>query len=137
MARKQLISLAALAFIAAGCVSQEKYNALKLDRDRYAEQLGQAQNEASSARSEAEAEGVGDLLGRKRAPLEAVDQHVGRSTGLARLEREDGPVNRPITYWHLEGGRVARLPRDYQLCPKDIALSAKPRRKSLMPWKRR
>src|SRR5256885_1590322 len=54
MARKQLLSLAALAFIAAGCVSQEKYNALKLDRDRYAEQLGQAQNEASSARSEAE-----------------------------------------------------------------------------------
>ena len=39
-----------------GCVSQEKYNALKLDRDRYAEQLGQAQNEASAAaRSEADA----------------------------------------------------------------------------------
>ena len=57
MARKHLISLAALALITAatGCVSQEKYNALKLDRDRYAEQLGQAQNEASSARSEAEA----------------------------------------------------------------------------------
>src|SRR5438874_4994893 len=55
MARKQLLSLAALAFIAAGCVSQEKYNALKMDRDRYAEQLGQAQNDASAARSEADA----------------------------------------------------------------------------------
>ena len=57
MARKHLLTLAALAlvFSGVGCVSQEKYNALKLDRDRYAEQLGQAQNEASSARSEAEA----------------------------------------------------------------------------------
>jgi chemotaxis protein MotB len=51
-----LFSLAALLLcIAGGCVSQEKYNALKLDRDRYAEQLGQAQNEASAARSEADA----------------------------------------------------------------------------------
>jgi chemotaxis protein MotB len=41
--------------MAGGCVSQEKYTALKLDRDRYAEQLGQAQNEASAARSEADA----------------------------------------------------------------------------------
>ncbi len=55
MARKHLLSLAALSLLLGGCVSQEKYNALKLDRDRYAEQLGQAQNEASSARSEADA----------------------------------------------------------------------------------
>src|SRR5687767_9076379 len=56
MARTHLLSLAALGLImASGCVSQEKYTALKLDRDRYAEQLGQAQNEASAARSEADA----------------------------------------------------------------------------------
>src|SRR5215212_1334034 len=57
IARTALLSFAALGLflIATGCVSQEKYNALKLDRDRYAEQLGQAQNEASSARSEADA----------------------------------------------------------------------------------
>ncbi len=49
--------IAALAFttLTTGCaVSQEKYNALKLDRDRLAEQLGSAQNQASSARSEAD-----------------------------------------------------------------------------------
>jgi chemotaxis protein MotB len=54
----RIIGIAALSFTAftlVGCVSQEKYNALKLDRDRYAEQLGQAQNEASSARAEADA----------------------------------------------------------------------------------
>jgi chemotaxis protein MotB len=51
------LSLAATGLIltTVGCVSQEKYNALKMDRDRYAEQLGQAQNEASAARSEADA----------------------------------------------------------------------------------
>jgi chemotaxis protein MotB len=58
MARKLLHTLAfslTAGVLFTGCVSQEKYNALKLDRDRYAEQLGQAQNEASSARSEADA----------------------------------------------------------------------------------
>ena len=39
MARKHLISIALLGLMAGGCVSQEKYNAVKLDRDRYAEQL--------------------------------------------------------------------------------------------------
>lgn len=51
----QWIGLAALSFSLIGCVSQEKYNSLKLERDRFAEQLGQAQTEASSARSEADA----------------------------------------------------------------------------------
>src|SRR3954468_8074109 len=56
MARKHLLSLAAFGLLmAGGCVSQEKNTALKMDRDRYAEQLGQAQTEASSARSEADA----------------------------------------------------------------------------------
>jgi len=49
------LGLAALSLALTGCVSQEKYNALKLERDRFAEQLGQAQTEASAARSEAEA----------------------------------------------------------------------------------
>jgi chemotaxis protein MotB len=57
MARtRRIVTLAALSALSlTGCVSQEKYNALKLDRDRYAEQLGQAQAEARGARSEAEA----------------------------------------------------------------------------------
>ena len=55
MARKHLISIALLGLIAGGCVSQEKYNALKLDRDRYAEQLGQAQHELAGAQGESDA----------------------------------------------------------------------------------
>lgn len=49
-----LVGAAALLVAVSGCVSQEKYNALKLDRDGLAEQLGKAQNEASTARAEAE-----------------------------------------------------------------------------------
>src|SRR3954447_14755424 len=58
MARKlvSLLSLTAVGlFLSAGCVSQEKYNALKLDRDRYAEQLGSAQSSEAAARAEADA----------------------------------------------------------------------------------
>jgi chemotaxis protein MotB len=54
MARKLFI-IAAFGLLTVGCVSQEKYNALRLERDRFAEQLGQAQAEARGARSEADA----------------------------------------------------------------------------------
>jgi chemotaxis protein MotB len=45
---------AAVLVALSGCVSQEKYNALKLDRDGLAEQLGKAQNDASTSRAEAD-----------------------------------------------------------------------------------
>jgi chemotaxis protein MotB len=55
MTRKLHLTGAALLMVAlSGCVSQEKYNALKLDRDGLAEQLGKAQNDASTARAEAD-----------------------------------------------------------------------------------
>jgi chemotaxis protein MotB len=49
-----LVGVAALLFTLTGCVAQEKYNALKLDRDGLAEQLGKSQNDASTARAEAD-----------------------------------------------------------------------------------
>ena len=46
--RLGLVVALGLTTLTTGCaVSQEKYNALKLDRDRLAEQLGSAQNQAS------------------------------------------------------------------------------------------
>jgi chemotaxis protein MotB len=51
----RIIGLAAMGLLLSGCVTQEKYNALKLDRDRYAEQLATAQSEASSANARADA----------------------------------------------------------------------------------
>lgn len=50
----QIVGAAALLIGAAGCVPQEKYNALKLDRDGLADQLVNSQLEASNARKEAD-----------------------------------------------------------------------------------
>lgn len=53
MARHVSLALA-LGFTAislTGCISQEKYTAMKMEKDQLAEQLGQAQSEASAARS--------------------------------------------------------------------------------------
>jgi len=47
--------VAALGVSLTGCVTQEKYNALKLDRDQQAAQLSQAQTDASTAKAEADA----------------------------------------------------------------------------------
>src|SRR5438067_2178014 len=51
----QWIGLAALGLVLTGCVSQDQYSALKLERDRIAEQLVQAQRDASSSKSAADA----------------------------------------------------------------------------------
>src|SRR5213082_3438032 len=45
------IGLAALGIALTGCVSQDQYSALKLERDRIAEQLVQSQREASTSAS--------------------------------------------------------------------------------------
>lgn len=50
----KVVSITALGMLMTGCVAQEKYNALSLDRARLAEQLAAAQAEASAARAEAE-----------------------------------------------------------------------------------
>jgi len=50
----KVVSITALGMILTGCVAQEKFNAMSLDRDRLAEQLAAAQTEASAARAEAE-----------------------------------------------------------------------------------
>src|SRR5437016_4784746 len=49
------IGLAALGLTLTGCVSQDQYSALKLERDRIAEQLTTAQREASQSKSAADA----------------------------------------------------------------------------------
>src|SRR4051812_30917703 len=49
-----LLGLAAVGLALTGCVSTEKYNALKLDRDSLAEQLSKSQSDGSAARAEAD-----------------------------------------------------------------------------------
>lgn len=84
----RIIGIAALSFSLVGCVSQEKYNALKLDRDRYAEQLGQAQNDASSARSEADA---------YKGQLAAImNGQNGRDAMLSNLNTQNSDLQRQL-----------------------------------------
>src|SRR6185312_3587158 len=49
------VGIAALSFSLVGCVSQEKYNALKLDRDQLAERLGQSDSQLQSVQAERDA----------------------------------------------------------------------------------
>lgn len=49
------IGIAAIGLSLTGCVSQEKYNALKLDRDRFAEAANVANERAAKAEAEADA----------------------------------------------------------------------------------
>jgi chemotaxis protein MotB len=51
----RFIGTALVGLALTGCVSQEKYNALKLDRDSLAEQMAKAQTDAAAARQEADA----------------------------------------------------------------------------------
>lgn len=51
----QWVGISFIGVASLGCVSQEKYNALKLDRDQYAERLGTAERDARASSAEADA----------------------------------------------------------------------------------
>jgi len=52
---RHLITLAAVGFMLIGCVSREKYEAIKMEKEALAEQLGKAQAAESGARAAADA----------------------------------------------------------------------------------
>ena len=89
----RLIGTAFLGLALTGCVSQEKYNALKLDRDGLAEQLSKSQSDASSARAEADS---------YKNQLALLNQNGGNLAGLvsnlqqqnAQLTAENDELNR-------------------------------------------
>jgi chemotaxis protein MotB len=89
----RLIGTAVLGLALTGCVSQEKYNALKLDRDGLAEQLSKSQSDASSARAEADS---------YKNQLALLNQNGGNLQGLinnlqqqnAQLTAENDDLNR-------------------------------------------
>jgi len=80
--------MAALGLTLTGCVSQEKYNALKLDRDQLNERLTQA--DADSRASKAEAE----LLKNQLAGLMANDGTKGSL--LANLQSQNSDLQRQL-----------------------------------------
>jgi len=94
MARmRQVISLFAAAALLVGCVPQEKYNALKLDRDSLAEQLSKAQSDANGAR--AEADSYKSQLNQFMTGLNTKDGIVGNmNQQLAALQAQYDELNR-------------------------------------------
>jgi len=89
----QWIGCSFIALAAIGCVSQEKYNALKLDRDQYAERLGEAEGDARSSAAEADA---------YKRQLEAIGHTDSDKDGLvanltsqiSELQRDNDDLNR-------------------------------------------
>jgi len=67
-------SLSLIGFSLTGCVAQEKYNALKLDRDQMAERLGLSESQASQFRGENEV---------LKKQLDAIASANGSKDGLA------------------------------------------------------
>jgi chemotaxis protein MotB len=81
------ISLAAITGLT-GCVSQEQYNALKLQKDRLTEQLANAERESASARAEAEM---------RRKALDAIAGSGDTKDGLiANLTNQNGSLQAQI-----------------------------------------
>src|SRR5437762_3930509 len=105
----RFIGTAVVGIALTGCVSQEKYNALKLDRDGLAEQLAKAQSDASSARAEADSfKNQLGVLGQNSGGLQGLvtnlqHQHATLQSQLDELNRRySEAINRP--------GGVSALP---------------------------
>src|SRR5438477_13078409 len=82
------IGLGLLAAGLTGCVSQDQYKALKLDRDQLAERLAQADSDAGRAKAEA------DLL---KKQLEAINSAQGTGGALvANLSAQNAELTKRL-----------------------------------------
>lgn len=105
----QLVSFALLGFTLTGCVAQEKYNALKLERDRLVEQLGQADRDAQAARGEAEVyrNQFGSLANKDQTQTAFVSNLQQQ---LAQLQQENADLNRRYADAINRAGTAVALP---------------------------
>jgi chemotaxis protein MotB len=88
MARTHWIAVAALGLTLTGCVSQEKYNAIKLDRDQLNERLSQADADARAAKEKA------DLL---KSQLDGLMANGGTKDGLlANLQSQNAELQKQL-----------------------------------------
>ena len=97
------LALAAFAALAStGCVSQEKYNALRIERDGLNERLAAAQQDTIAARTQAAL--VVPTAGSPR--VSAAQLHAGRTGDQPEYARYEGcPPARPARSW------IHRYPR--------------------------
>lgn len=88
----RVLTTAVVGVAMTGCVAQEKYNALRLDRDRLQEQLQAAQNDAAAAR--AEADSSKQLLASLQGGGASAQQLIAQLTEQnAALQRELADLN--------------------------------------------
>ena len=84
----RLVGLSVLSLAATGCVSQEKYNALKLAHDGMVERIGEADREAQAAKAEAEA---------YKQQLAMFSQNgSGKDAMLANLSQQNAELQRQL-----------------------------------------
>jgi chemotaxis protein MotB len=105
MARmSRLFAVAALGLSLTGCVTQERYNALRLDRDRLAESNAKLQSDANAAMSEARV-----YKGQLDALLNAANNGKGLEVNLAQqnaaLQAQLDELNRKYAAALERGGR--------------------------------
>src|SRR5437762_2067360 len=105
----RFIGTAVVGIALTGCVSQEKYNALKLDRDGLAEQLAKAQSDASSARAEADSfKNQLGLLGQNSGGLQGLVTNLQNQN--ATLQAQLDELNRRYSEAINRPGGVSALP---------------------------
>jgi chemotaxis protein MotB len=87
-----LLGLAAVGLALTGCVSTEKYNALKLDRDSLAEQLSKSQADGSAARAEADSyKNQLNMLGQGAAGKDGLVANL--TSQLSELQKQYDAMN--------------------------------------------
>jgi chemotaxis protein MotB len=96
------LGLAALAFSLTGCVSAEQYNGMKLSRDQALQQADQAEADARSARSQADAykaqlDSIANSGNTQQAMLANFSQQVAglQSQNAAITQKYEDLLNRP------------------------------------------
>jgi len=111
------LGLAALAFSLTGCVSAEQYNAMKLSRDQAIEQADQAEADAKSARSQADAykaqlEEIANSGNTKDGMISNYGQQVAdlQAQNAAITQKYEDLLNRPPQIVQLAGATA--LPQD-------------------------
>src|SRR3954468_12350374 len=86
----KFVGVAALGLALSGCVPTEKYNALKLDRDSLAEQLGKSQNDSAAARAGAAAlKGQRGLMGQTGSGLQGLVVNLQSQTATLQAQRDE------------------------------------------------
>ena len=116
----RLVGISILGIAATGCVSQEKYNALKLAHDGMVERLGDADREAQAAKAEAEAyKQQLAMFGQNGASRDAVIANLSQQN--ADLQRQLDEINRRYADAMNRPGIGAALPPPLTSALEDFA----------------